>query len=211
VRYRLAVFDFDGTLADSFGFFVSVFNELAARHGFRGIAPEEIPALRKRRAREIMRHVGLPMHRLPAVGRDFIGRMRHSGESIRAFAGVTSLLQDLRSHGLSVAVVSSNDRDNVESILGPEAVAAVHDFDCGASIFGKRSHLRKVVKRSAVKASEAIYIGDQSTDHDAAHAEGMAFGAVAWGYGDFAHLRSLGPEHAFETIEDIRRLLTRGP
>jgi hypothetical protein len=33
--YKLAIFDFDGTLADSFPFFLSVFNTIADRHGFK--------------------------------------------------------------------------------------------------------------------------------------------------------------------------------
>ena len=50
MTYRLAIFDFDGTLADSFPFFLSVFNTIADRHGFRRIAtdqgPEHIERLR---------------------------------------------------------------------------------------------------------------------------------------------------------------------
>ena len=37
MQYELAIFDFDGTLADSFPFLVSVFNQLAERHGFRTV------------------------------------------------------------------------------------------------------------------------------------------------------------------------------
>jgi len=59
--YDLIIFDLDGTLADSFAFFVSVHNQLADRHGFRHIAPAEIETLRGRPAREIMHHVGLPL------------------------------------------------------------------------------------------------------------------------------------------------------
>jgi phosphoglycolate phosphatase len=47
MRYRLAIFDFDGTLADSFPFFVSVFNELAMRHRFRSIDLAEVERLRR--------------------------------------------------------------------------------------------------------------------------------------------------------------------
>ena len=35
--YKLAIFDFDGTLADSFAWFLSVINEVADRYGFRRI------------------------------------------------------------------------------------------------------------------------------------------------------------------------------
>jgi len=35
MTYRPAIFDFDGTLADSFPFFLSVFNQIADQYGFR--------------------------------------------------------------------------------------------------------------------------------------------------------------------------------
>ena len=38
MNYRLVLFDFDGTLADSFPFFVRVFNRLAEKHGFASVA-----------------------------------------------------------------------------------------------------------------------------------------------------------------------------
>ena len=47
MSYRLAIFDFDGTLADSFPFFVAVFNQVADQHAFNRIHPEELDALRK--------------------------------------------------------------------------------------------------------------------------------------------------------------------
>ena len=40
--FELAVFDFDGTLADSFPFFASVYNALADRYGFRRVSAEEV-------------------------------------------------------------------------------------------------------------------------------------------------------------------------
>jgi phosphoglycolate phosphatase len=78
------------------------------------------------------------------------------------------------------------------------------------SVFGKRRHLRGVLRDSAMTAAEALYVGDQSTDFEAARAERIAFGAVGWGYGDFQRLKSLRPEHAFADLGELRSLLLRG-
>ena len=203
MRYQLAIFDFDGTLADSYPLFVSVFNELAQRHGFRRVAPEEIPALRRLGAREIMRHLGMPARKLPAVTKDFVARMRERRASVAPFRGATQLLAELDRAGVHVGIVSSNAQDNVAAILGAEAMSAVQACACGMSIFGKRAHLRKVLKLSGVDRARALYIGDQATDLQAAHAERLAFGAVAWGYGDASHLRQLGAQHVFREIAEI--------
>lgn len=47
-RYRLVIFDFDGTLADSGDWFLSVADHLADRFKFRKVAPEEVASLRGR-------------------------------------------------------------------------------------------------------------------------------------------------------------------
>jgi len=47
MTYRLAIFDFAGTLADSFPFFLSVFNQIADQHGFRRIDVTQVERLRR--------------------------------------------------------------------------------------------------------------------------------------------------------------------
>ena len=71
IDFDLAVFDLDGTLADSFAFFVTCHNRLARRHRFRPVAGHEMEMLRGWNPRRIMRHTGLPAWRLPWVARDF--------------------------------------------------------------------------------------------------------------------------------------------
>ena len=208
--YKLAIFDFDGTLADSFPFFEATYNDLAQRHGFRTVRRDEVAALRRASPREIMRSVGLSAGKLPRVAADFIGRMREGRASIAPFPGAVELLLDLKRAGIALGIVSSNAYDNVAAILGPEASAAISHHACGMSIFGKRAHLRKVIRRTGVARTEAIYIGDQQSDLEAAHAEGIAFGAVAWGYGDFGALKEAGADRAFSEIGDIARLLFDG-
>lgn len=198
----LAIFDFDGTLADSFGFFLRVFNQLAARHGFHSVDSGEIAELRRLGARQIMQRVGLPAHKLPAVTKDFIGLMRKERGSVQLFDGVGEVLLGLQAKGVALGVVSSNSRDNVLHVLG-DAARAVRYLECGVSIFGKRARLRRVLRKSRAGKESVLYVGDQPTDLEAARAEGVAFGAVAWGYADIEALRAMEPEHEFQRVADL--------
>ncbi len=58
--YKLVIFDFDGTLADSITWFLEAFNDLAERHRFRKASPEEIEELRGQSSREIVRRLRHP-------------------------------------------------------------------------------------------------------------------------------------------------------
>lgn len=205
-KYTLAMFDFDGTLADSFPFFVSVFNDLAERHRFMKIAPESVSSLRGYSPRQMMRHVGMPAWKLPFVARDFIALMRSNVGAIQPFEGVAALLPALNRAGVGVAIVSSNSRDNVVAVLGADTAACVRHSECGMSIFGKASRIRKVLDTLAVPANEAIYIGDQISDLEASKKAGVAFGAVPWGYGSIESLMAHAPDEVFASVHDILRL-----
>jgi len=92
MKYRLAIFDFDGTLADSFPFFTSVFNRLAEQHGFKSIEPEMAPAFRHYGTRQIMERLEMPAWKLPVIGKSFIALMRQNAASIPLFEHVDEML-----------------------------------------------------------------------------------------------------------------------
>jgi len=209
---RLAIFDFDGTLADSFPFFLSVFNTIADRHGFRRIdtAPEHVARLRLLSVRQMMDRVGMPAWKLPLASSSFIGMMRDSAHAVPLFDGIAEALRHLGAHGVSLAVVSSNAEQNVRAVLGPELAALIGRYECGMSIFGKASRLRAVLRDARTAPRDAIFIGDQGTDREAAQAAGIAFGAVHWGYADIDALRGAGCTLEFATPRDLRRLVGGG-
>lgn len=211
MQYDLVIFDLDGTLADSFPFFVSVHNRLAARHGFRRVEPSDIEALRGHSTRQMMRHVGLSRWKLPWVARSFVRLMHEEGHHVAPFDGVGAVLRELDASGVALAVVSSNSAGNCSRVLGAEAWRRFAHVECGASIFGKRRRIARVLKATGVPAGRALYVGDQLTDAEAARAAGVAFGAVAWGYASFASLLAADPDVAFARVEDLGHLARRRP
>jgi phosphoglycolate phosphatase len=206
MKYRLAMFDFDGTLADSFPFFIQVFNQLAEQHGFQGINPAQASSYRQYNPRQMMKLVGLPAWKLPLVARTFTTLMRQHAAQIPLFAQVDELLLYLARQGVTLAIITSNDYDNICQILGPANTKLISHFECGMSIFGKSARIRQVLKKTGIPRCEAIYIGDQVPDLEAARQANVAFGAVAWGYGAIEALRAHSPEEAFESVSAIRRI-----
>lgn len=203
MRYRLAIFDFDGTLADSFPWFVRVMNEAADIYRFRRLDPADAESLRGLDARHVIRHVGLPMWKVPLVARWMRRRMAADIASILLFPGVEAMLRRLAEAGVRIAVVSSNSAENVRRVLGPETTSLVGFYACGASIFGKRRHLRRVLRECGVAAAEALCIGDEIRDLHAARAEGIAFAAVTWGYTTAEGLAAHRPDFVFRRVGEI--------
>lgn len=112
-------------------------------------------------------------------------------------------LKELADQGIKIAVVTSNTYENVCKILGPENAALIEYYECGVRIFGKQAKLKKVLKQSGVEAKDAICIGDEIRDIQAAEKVHIPFGAVAWGYTNIEALMAFHPAEVFTQVADI--------
>jgi phosphoglycolate phosphatase len=200
--YSLAIFDLDGTLADSFPWFLRTINDVADRFGFRRVADEDIEGLRNASSREILSRLEVPLWKLPAIARHARRLKGEAAAEIALFAGVEAMLKTLAGNGVQLALVTSDSEANAREKLGDCAALFAH-FDCAASLFGKPSKFRRVMRRAGVEPGKVIAIGDEVRDIEAARAVGIACGAVGWGYAAPAALRALAPDHMFEQMDEI--------
>jgi len=118
VAYKLVIFDFDGTLADSFPFFVSTINHLAGKHAFRKIPLDEVEFLRELGPRELMKTLEVPVWKLPAIAQSFIKLMQEDLSKIPLFENIEEMLAHLSENGVILGLVSSNGYENVTRVLG---------------------------------------------------------------------------------------------
>ncbi|BAI72184.1 phosphoglycolate phosphatase [Azospirillum sp. B510] len=204
--YRLAIFDFDGTLADSFPWFVGVLNDVADRHGFNRVRAEELELLRGWDARRIIGHLRVPAWKLPFIATHMRRLMARDIDGIRLFDGVPEMLRLVRERGVTVAIVSSNSEANIRRILGPQAAGLVDHYACGASLFGKAGKFRRMLRVSGVPADRAIGIGDELRDIEAARKAGIACAAVAWGYTRGDALAASQPDRLLTRVDEMVEL-----
>ncbi|WP_375308581.1 HAD-IA family hydrolase [Bradyrhizobium sp. A11] len=206
--YSLAIFDLDGTLADSFPWFLRTINDVADRFNFRRLKDEDIEELRHASTREILSQLEVPLWKLPAIARHARRLKAEAASEISLFAGVEAMLRTLADNGVQLALVTSDSEANAREKLG-DAAALFSHFDCAAALFGKPAKFRRVVTHAGVELDQAIAIGDEVRDIEAARAVGIACGAVCWGYAAPAALRALGPDHVFERMDEIVPILAR--
>jgi len=205
-NYKLAIFDLDGTLADSLPWFRQVINSIADKHRFRRIEDADVEMLRGKTSREIIGYLQVPLWRMPAIARDTRRMKSQNLDAIPLFAGVDAMLWALSARGVVLAMVSSDSEQNVRIALGDQA-GLISCFACGASLFGKAAKYKAVLKRTGTAARDAISIGDEVRDGEAARQAGIDFGAVSWGYASVEALRQAGPVLVFDRVADIARLI----
>lgn len=208
-KYRLAIFDLDGTLSDSFPWFLRALDLLADQRRIRRIAPGEIDILRAMSLQQLFAALGVSRWRLPGIIRDMRRLKSESLHEIALFIGTEPMLRALHDGGIKLAMVSSDSEANVRRSLGG-AAELMSCFACGASLSGKPKKFRRVLNALKIPAHEAIYIGDEIRDGDAAAAAGMDFGAVSWGYNTAEALQKRAPALMFADPKDIADKLCGG-
>jgi len=201
--YELIIFDFDGTLADSFPFVAGLMDEIAARHNVPRITPEQMRQFMRLDMMETLRSNHMPLWKVPAIAADVRSRMASEIDRIQLFDGIEQVLQGLTARGKKLAVVSSNATGNVQKVLGVQNTALIQDFEGGVSIFGKEPKIRRVMQRLGANPAETLYVGDETRDIKAAHQAGIACGSVGWGYTDVDALEALSPELVFYQVGEI--------
>jgi phosphoglycolate phosphatase len=210
MRCKLVIFDFDGTLADTFPWFMRIINDVADRYRFKRIEPHEVEMLRGMGATEIMAHLGVPRWKLPLIANHMRKRKAREIGETRLFDGVERMLTRLHSAGIKAAIVSSNSEANVRAILGPALADSIACFECGASVFGKAARFRKVLRRSGISPPDALCVGDEIRDLEAARRAGLACGAAGWGFTRPEALQARGPNVLSSSLDEIADSLIEG-
>lgn len=204
--FDLMIFDFDGTLADSAGWFRSILPDIAKRFGFRCPDAEELEDLRHKPPREVMRILKIPGWKLVLIA-VHVRKRAAKAEAFPLFEGVPEMLAELAKQGVPMAVVSSNAEVNVRRALGPEMSAQVSAWSCGAGMFGKAKHFRDVLKKMHVAPDRVLAVGDEIRDIEAAREVGLKTAAVAWGFAMKPALEAAGPDYCFETVGAFRAFI----
>lgn len=189
MKYRLAVFDMDGTILNTLGdISASVNFALRAEHmpertmaeirgfvgnGVRCLIELSVPSDASQEACERVYNAFAEHYRL------------HCADATAPYSGIVDLLSRLRAKGMHTAVVSNKPDDAVKALcaryfngLFDEAVgvcAGVRPKPCPDAVCGVLDELH-------IERAEAVYIGDTEVDAATAENAGLDFIAVDWGF-----------------------------
>jgi phosphoglycolate phosphatase len=207
-KYDLILLDFDGTLGNSFHWFGSALHRAARRFKFKEIENHEIDHLRGLEAREIISYLNIAWWKMPFVSSYLRNLMKKEIHLIKPFMGVENTLLQLHREGYTLVLVTSNSFINVSSVLAPNTLSLIDSYECGVSLFGKKSRFKKILSRYDFAPERVLSIGDEVRDIEAAKGLGIHSAAVAWGYAKEEALRKKNPNFIFTDCEQLLTNLT---
>lgn len=205
---KTLIFDFDGTIADSFELALDIAHELL---GLEQINKKELARLRGMPPAKIIRELHIPLTRLPRLlltGR----QMMHAriGE-VHPFSGIGETIRALHTSGFHLLVMSSNSEQNVRTFLRANRLEPYFDGVYGSvALFNKSTALRKVLRRNRLDTADCFYIGDEVRDIVAATKVGVEPVAVTWGYQAVAALEAYHPYALAKKPADLLRIFQVG-
>lgn len=207
---HLILFDFDGTLADSFSTTVHVANRLAAAHGYPVLTAAAAQKLRQQGARQILRESGIPIRHLPSWIRQMKKEMQNEIPHLKPPHGLADALTSLKDGGATLGIVTSNSRENLELFLQTNQWEdRFAHLESGSSLFGKSRLIKRIVTRSGYSPAQTCYVGDEERDIEAARRAGVAAAAVTWGFNDPTLLTRARPDYLINTPAELPQILFR--
>jgi phosphoglycolate phosphatase-like HAD superfamily hydrolase len=198
------IFDFDGTIADSFDTILAVTNRLAVEFGYAPANPAEIKSLQNLSSREILKQSRIPLYKLPSLLRRLKREMRQEIHKIQPFPGILDALIGLRDQGYTLGILTSNTEENVAFFLKAYQATDLFLFvHSGVTLFGKSRRINQLLRTYELPQQSVIYIGDETRDVEAARRSKIKILSVGWGFNSVQALTEAQPDGLIRSPKEL--------
>lgn len=142
------IFDFDGTLIDSFDKIIEKFNILAEEFNFKRIYSAELAELRNLNSKELIQSLRIPIYKIPIMLHKARKLMSNEILTLSPFENLHQILKKIHNAKFSVRILTSNSEENVIAWLDIHQMKNLFEFiHIESNFFGKNRHLRKIIKK----------------------------------------------------------------
>ena len=215
--YKLAIFDFDGTLVDSTPGIVDVMKIVIDEYKFEPKMLDEWSLL-----------VGVPLPKqmeiiLPDRDADFhlevANRYRAIYDTMAVeicppFADMMPMLETLQSEGVTITIATSKRRNLVEVVLDHHKITDMFKMVVGAQdVTNHKTHpesVHQTIQKLGIPIAETVVIGDSVFDLDMARNAGADAIGVTTGIHTREMLAKSEPRHIVGNLDEVGKLILKG-
>lgn len=214
MKYRLAIFDLDGTILDTLDDLTASVNFALKTCGFPVRTRQEVRQFLGNGATELVRR-SLPEAAGEAQREQVIQAFHkhygvHCNDRTRPYPEICQLIRELCERNILTAVLSNKPDYGVQSLISlhfPE----MFDMVLGVTDKVKRKPapdgVLGILKTLQCTKSQTIYIGDSEVDIETAANAGVDCLAVSWGFRSLKQLEEAGAAQIVNTPEELKQIL----
>lgn len=220
MKYRLAIFDFDGTLAATLDSIHKCMSEALAAFGIRAPSREDVRSTVGLTLEESVSILGagrVSTSEIQLVVDEYRQIHRVKGAAgVKLFAGAGKLLKELPSYNIKRVLVSNKGRNGLKTLLDRLSISAFFDLTlCAEDVARNKPDPELFTQHIApnfvdIGKKETLVIGDTDVDIRFAKAAGLGSCWASYGYGDAAKCRKLDPDYEVRDFQELSDILRTG-
>jgi phosphoglycolate phosphatase len=205
--FAAVLFDFDGTLADSYPAIAASVNYVRAGHGLPPLPVEEVKRHVGRGPEYLLTHT-VPNSDLQADLACY--RAHHPTVMVQGthlLPGAAEALAYLKGAGKRVGLCSNKPRNFSQNLLQHLEVASIFDIVLGpedvAHLKPAPDMLQTAMARLGLTPPETLYVGDMTVDIETARGAGVTVWIVPTGSQNRATLEAAHPDRLLTSLHDL--------
>ena len=211
MKYKLAIFDMDGTILSTLDDLANGVDYALSENGLPARSKQETRAALGRGVRFLIEQSvpdGLSDAEISKVEDDFLKYYKvHSMDNTKPYDGIVELIKEVRASGVKTAVVSNKIDSAVKELCA-------NFFECAFDVaYGERpgiprkpdpKPINSIIDEFGLSKSEVVYIGDSEVDLLTANNAKINHIIVTWGFRDRAFLERNGAKNLVESMEELK-------
>ncbi len=215
MKYRLAIFDLDGTILNTLDDLTNSANHALSVMGMPQRTRDEIRSFVGNGIPNLMKLIvprGTNDETINKVHIEFTAHYKnHCADCTKPYDGIKELIGEIRSRGTMTAVVSNKADYAVKALCG-DYFKGMFDSVMGEQmpLYRKKPEpdlVFKVMEELGVRADETVYIGDSDVDIMTARNAEIPCITVTWGFRDKVFLIEQGAKEIAENMIELKGLL----
>ena len=217
MKYKLVMFDLDGTVLDTINDLTNSMNYILSLHSMPLHTADEIKqylgnGIRKLVESSVSKNTN--EKEINQIYNEFLSYYKlHSLDETKPFDGIIDLLYNLKRSGCILAMIS-NKADVVVQQLSQKFFNNLFDY-----VSGEKTNIKKkpypdiifeVMKKFNIDNENSIYIGDTEVDSLTAINANIDSIIVTWGFRKKEFLETLKKTYLVDDVNDIYKIIANG-
>lgn len=201
---KVVMFDFDGTIADTYNAIANITNQLSSEFGYKALSQEELLLLKNLSSREIVKISEISIFKIPFLVRRVRTELSKEIADLSPIENIIPVLFELRNRGYTLGIITSNALENVKIFLRKNQLDSLFKYvHSSTSIFGKHRIINQVIKNNRLKKDNVLYVGDETRDIRSARRSNIGVAAVSWGFNSAKILQEHNPDYLVNRSSEL--------